>query len=114
MEPGLLVLAATPIGNSQDASARLCRLLAEADVVAAEDTRRVHALAQRLGVVITGRVVSTHEHNEASRAAGLLATVQEGGTVLLVSDAGMPTVSDPGFRLVAAAVEAGLPVTVRR
>lgn len=112
MEPGLLVLAATPIGNSQDASARLCRLLAEADVVAAEDTRRVHALAQRLGVVITGRVVSTYEHNEASRAAGLLATVQEGGTVLLVSDAGMPTVSDPGFRLVAAAVEAGLPVTV--
>ncbi|MCG2799193.1 MAG: 16S rRNA (cytidine(1402)-2'-O)-methyltransferase [Cellulomonas sp.] len=112
MEPGLLVLAATPIGNTEDASARLRRLLAQADVVAAEDTRRVHALAQRLEVKIGGRVVSTHEHNEESRAVELLAVVEAGGTVVVVTDAGMPTVSDPGFRLVGAAVAAGLPVTV--
>ncbi|MBX9246896.1 16S rRNA (cytidine(1402)-2'-O)-methyltransferase [Actinotalea ferrariae] len=111
MTTGRIVLAATPIGDVEDASPRLRRLLAEADVVAAEDTRRLAALAQRLGVRPTGRVVSHHEHNEASRAAELLDVVRGGGTVLVVSDAGMPTVSDPGFGLVRAAVEAGLPVT---
>ena len=108
---GRLVLAATPIGDVEDASLRLRRLLAEADGVAAEDTRRLHALATRMGVRIGGRVVSYHEHNETARAQELLDVVVGGGTVLVVTDAGMPTVSDPGFRVVAAAVEAGLPVT---
>ncbi len=111
-DAGRLVLAATPIGDVDDASARLRRLLAEADVVAAEDTRRTRDLARRLGVTIGGRVVSTHEHNEAERAADLLAVIEGGGTVLVVTDAGMPAVSDPGYRLVTAAVAAGLPVTV--
>ncbi|WP_407344442.1 16S rRNA (cytidine(1402)-2'-O)-methyltransferase [Pengzhenrongella phosphoraccumulans] len=111
MTAGHLVLAATPIGNVEDASLRLRRLLAEADVVAAEDTRRLHGLAARMGVKIGGRVVSFHEHNEVARAGELLDVVRGGGTVLVVTDAGMPTVSDPGFRVVGAAVEAGLPVT---
>ena len=105
------MLAATPIGNTEDASARLRRLLAEADVVAAEDTRRLRDLAGRLGVRIGGRGVSAHEHNEQARARELLAVVADGGTVLVVTDAGMPSVSDPGYRLVAAAVAADLPVT---
>ena len=109
--PGKLVLAATPIGNTEDASPHLRRLLAEAEVVAAEDTRRLRALAARLGVVIGGRVVSYHEHNEAGRAGELLDVVAAGGTVVVVTDAGMPSVSDPGFRVVAAAVDAGLQVT---
>jgi 16S rRNA (cytidine1402-2'-O)-methyltransferase len=111
MTAGRLVLAATPIGDVEDASLRLRRLLAEADVIAAEDTRRLHALAARMGVKIGGRVVSFHEHNEVARAGELLAVVRDGGTVVVVTDAGMPTVSDPGFRVVGAAVEAGLPVT---
>lgn len=108
---GRLVLAATPIGDVEDASTRLRRLLAESDVVAAEDTRRLRALAARLGVEIGGRVVSHHEHNEAERSAELLEVVAGGGTVVVVTDAGMPAVSDPGFRVVTAAVAAGLPVT---
>ncbi|HEY8720311.1 16S rRNA (cytidine(1402)-2'-O)-methyltransferase [Pengzhenrongella sp.] len=111
MTLGRLVLAATPIGDVEDASLRLRRLLAEADVVAAEDTRRLHGLVARMGISIGGRVVSYHEHNESARAGELLDVVRGGGTVLVVTDAGMPTVSDPGFRVVAAAVEAGLPVT---
>jgi 16S rRNA (cytidine1402-2'-O)-methyltransferase len=110
-QAGRLVLAATPIGNSEDASAHLRRLLAEADVVAAEDTRRLRALAARLGVTVGGRVVSYYEHNEAARADELLEVVAGGGTVVVVTDAGMPSVSDPGFRLVAAAVHAGVTVT---
>jgi 16S rRNA (cytidine1402-2'-O)-methyltransferase len=109
---GVVVLAATPIGDVLDAPARLRTLLAEADVVAAEDTRRLHALAGRLGVRPTGRVVSHHEHNEAERAAELVAEAAAGATVLVVSDAGMPAVSDPGYRIVRAAVEAGVRVTV--
>ncbi|WP_090031687.1 16S rRNA (cytidine(1402)-2'-O)-methyltransferase [Cellulomonas marina] len=105
------MLAATPIGNAEDASGRLRRLLAEADVVAAEDTRRTRALAARLGVTIGGRLVSHHEHNEGDRAAELLDVVAGGGTVLVVTDAGMPAVSDPGYRVVTAAVAADLPVT---
>ncbi|KQY23638.1 16S rRNA methyltransferase [Cellulomonas sp. Root485] len=108
---GRLVLAATPIGNTEDASAHLRRLLAEADVVAAEDTRRLRDLARRLGVEIGGRVLSFHEHNEVERSAEVLAVVAGGGTVVVVTDAGMPAVSDPGFRVVGAAVAAGLPVT---
>lgn len=108
---GALVLAATPIGDVEDASPRLRRLLVEADVVAAEDTRRLLALAARLELKVPGRIVSHHEHNEAARADDLCDVVEGGGTVLVVSDAGMPTVSDPGFRVVQRAVERGLRVT---
>ncbi len=112
MAHGMIVLAATPIGDTEDASPRLRRLLATADVVAAEDTRRLTALTRRLDVRTTGRVLSLHEHNETDRTEELLDVVREGGTVLVVSDAGMPTVSDPGFALVRAAAAADLRVTV--
>lgn len=112
MTGGRLVVAATPIGNPGDASERLRRALCAADVVAAEDTRRLHRLAAALGVTPAGRVLSYYEGNEAARAAELLAAVEAGGEVLLVTDAGTPAVSDPGFRLVAAAAAAGLVVTV--
>lgn len=112
MTTGRVVLAATPIGNHDDASPRLVAALTGADVVAAEDTRRLLGLCRRLGVTPGGRVLSFHEHNEGGRLAELLAVVREGGTVLVVSDAGMPTVSDPGYGLVRAAAAEGLPVTV--
>ncbi|UPW03616.1 16S rRNA (cytidine(1402)-2'-O)-methyltransferase [Rhodococcus pyridinivorans] len=108
---GQLVLAATPMGDIGDASARLRDALGTADVIAAEDTRRTKALAAALGVTITGRVVSFYDQVEVSRLPGLVTDIEEGRTVLLVTDAGMPSVSDPGYRLVAACVEAGLPVT---
>jgi 16S rRNA (cytidine1402-2'-O)-methyltransferase len=108
---GRLVLAATPIGDPGDAPARLARLLAEADVVAAEDTRRLRRLASALGVQPSGRVVSYHEHNERERAPELVAAAEAGSTVLVLTDAGMPSVSDPGLRVVRAAVDAGVPVT---
>jgi 16S rRNA (cytidine1402-2'-O)-methyltransferase len=108
---GRLVLAATPIGDPDDAPARLVRLIATADVVAAEDTRRLRRLATALGVTPSGRVVSFHEHNETARAAELVDAAASGATVLVVTDAGMPSVSDPGLRAVRAAVEAGVPVT---
>ncbi|HCB03234.1 MAG TPA: 16S rRNA (cytidine(1402)-2'-O)-methyltransferase [Nocardioides bacterium] len=110
-DPGTLVLAGTPIGRVEDASPRLTRELAEADVVAAEDTRRLKRLTSELGVTITGRVVSYFEGNEVQRTPTLLEELEAGRRVLLVTDAGMPSVSDPGYRLVAAAVEAGIPVT---
>ena len=109
---GRIVLAATPIGDPSDASARLVTLLGEAQVIAAEDTRRLHRLASELGVEVTGRVVSFFDGNEASRVDELIAAAQAGALVLVVSDAGMPSVSDPGFRIVAAAVEHDVPVTV--
>lgn len=109
--PGRIVLAATPIGNAGDASARLVELLATADIVAAEDTRRLHRLVQNLGVTVAGRVISYHEHNEAAKTAELLDAVRAGKTLVMVTDAGMPSVSDPGFRLVEGAVAAGLTVT---
>ncbi|MGB5935384.1 MAG: 16S rRNA (cytidine(1402)-2'-O)-methyltransferase [Ornithinimicrobium sp.] len=108
---GVLVLAATPIGDVRDASPRLVEELSTAQVVAAEDTRRLRGLCDRIGVVITGRVVSYHEHNEATRTADLVELLKAGERVLLVTDAGMPSVSDPGFRLVTEAVGAGIPVT---
>ncbi|MGW5289313.1 16S rRNA (cytidine(1402)-2'-O)-methyltransferase [Rhodococcus pyridinivorans] len=108
---GRLVLAATPMGDIGDASARLRDALGTADVIAAEDTRRTKALAAALGVTITGRVVSFYDQVEVSRLPGLVTDIEEGRTVLLVTDAGMPSVSDPGYRLVAACVETGLPVT---
>jgi 16S rRNA (cytidine1402-2'-O)-methyltransferase len=107
----VLVLAATPIGRVTDASPRLAELLASADVVAAEDTRRLRRLASDLGVTVSGRVVSYFEGNEQQRTPELVEAVAEGRTVLLVTDAGMPSVSDPGYRLVAACVQAGLDVT---
>jgi 16S rRNA (cytidine1402-2'-O)-methyltransferase len=109
--PGTLVLAATPIGDPRDAAPRLAAVLAEADVVAAEDTRRLRRLAGDLGVTLTGTVVSYHEHNEAARTPDLVARLVEGARVVLVTDAGMPSVSDPGYRLVGAAVAAGVRVT---
>jgi 16S rRNA (cytidine1402-2'-O)-methyltransferase len=110
-QAGTLVLAATPIGRIEDASARLATELAAADVVAAEDTRRLRRLCDRLGVSLGGRVVSYFEGNEAARTRDLLQTLRAGGHVVLVTDAGMPSVSDPGYRLVAAAVEDGIDVT---
>ena len=107
----MLVLAATPIGRVDDASPRLVELLTSADVVAAEDTRRLRRLAADLGVEIGGRVVSYFEGNERARTPELVEAVADGRTVVLVTDAGMPSVSDPGYRLVAACVEAGLQVT---
>jgi len=108
---GILVLAATPIGRPDDASPRLTTELASADVVAAEDTRRLRRLAADLGVTVGGRVVSYFEGNEVARTDELLADLRAGAHVLLVTDAGMPSVSDPGYRLVAAAVDAGIRVT---
>lgn len=105
------MLAATPIGDPEDAPARLARLIATADVIAAEDTRRLRRLASALGVTPSGRVVSFHEHNETARAADLVAAAEQGSTVLVVTDAGMPSVSDPGLRAVRAAVDAGVAVT---
>jgi len=111
MSTGVLVLAGTPIGNSADASPRLLELLASADIVAAEDTRKLAALAQRLGVTVAGKVVACHEHNEFDVAPRLLDAVAAGQTVALVTDAGMPAVSDPGYRLVQLAADRNLPVT---
>jgi 16S rRNA (cytidine1402-2'-O)-methyltransferase len=105
------VLAATPIGQAADAPARLVTELTEADVIAAEDTRRLARLAGELGVEVKGRVTSYFEGNEASRTPGLVERLVDGARVVLVTDAGMPSVSDPGYRLVAAAVEAGVRVT---
>ena len=109
--PGLLVLAATPIGDSRDASPRLLEELSTAPLIAAEDTRRLRKLCDRIGVTLTGRVVSYHEHNEASRTSDLIAALNDDQRVLLVTDAGMPSVSDPGYRLVSEAVSHGIPVT---
>ncbi|KMY22794.1 16S rRNA (cytidine1402-2'-O)-methyltransferase [Actinobaculum suis] len=111
-ETGKLVVAGTPIGNDADASPRLLAAMAEADVIAAEDTRRFMNLAGRLGVQPSGRVLSYFEHNESERGPQLIADIEQGATVLQVSDAGMPAVSDPGYRLVARARQADLPVEV--
>jgi 16S rRNA (cytidine1402-2'-O)-methyltransferase len=109
--PGVLVLAATPIGDPRDAAPRLAQEIAGADVVAAEDTRRLSRLCAALEVSPTGSVLSYHEHNEAARTADLLARLVAGERVVVVTDAGMPSVSDPGYRLVSAAIEAGVRVT---
>jgi 16S rRNA (cytidine1402-2'-O)-methyltransferase len=108
---GVLVLAATPIGRVADAPPRLAEELATADVVAAEDTRRLRRLTNDLGVTVSGRVVSYFEGNESARTPVLLEALLAGERVLLVTDAGMPSVSDPGYRLVVAAVEHDVPVT---
>ena len=108
---GRVILAATPIGSFRDATPNLRDLLAGADVVAAEDTRTLRALLRRIGVTPTGRLISYHEHNERSRADYLVELAQEGATIAVVTDAGMPSVSDPGFRVAAAAAAAGVRVS---
>ncbi|MEU2021980.1 16S rRNA (cytidine(1402)-2'-O)-methyltransferase [Streptomyces sp. NPDC016469] len=108
---GTLVLAGTPIGDLADAPPRLAAELEAADVIAAEDTRRLRRLTQGLGVHTTGRVVSYFEGNESARTPELVEALAGGARVLLVTDAGMPSVSDPGYRLVAAAVEQDIKVT---
>ncbi|MDF3293813.1 16S rRNA (cytidine(1402)-2'-O)-methyltransferase [Streptomyces silvisoli] len=108
---GTLVLAGTPIGDPEDAPPRLAAELASADVIAAEDTRRLRRLTAALGVTPAGRIVSYFEGNEAARTPELVDALAEGSRVLLVTDAGMPSVSDPGYRLVAAAVERDIRVT---
>lgn len=109
---GRIVLAATPIGNTADASARLRTALTEANVVAAEDTRRLRDLARRLEIDVTAEVIAVHDHNEGDRAQYLVERALDGALVVVVSDAGMPTVSDPGFRVVEAAAAAEVDVTV--
>ena len=111
MTEGRLLLAATPLGQVGDASARLIEALGTADIVAAEDTRRVRTLAQSLDVRPTGRVVSFFDQNESSRVPWLIEEITGGATVLVVSDAGMPLISDPGYRLVVACADAGLTVS---
>jgi 16S rRNA (cytidine1402-2'-O)-methyltransferase len=111
-DAGLLVLAGTPIGNVDDATPALRNALAQADLVAAEDTRRFHALLDRLGWETSAKVVSYFDGNETSRAVELLTQLQAGARVVVVSDAGMPTVSDPGYRVLSAAIAAGVPVKV--
>ncbi len=110
--PGCLIVAATPIGNLDDASPRLRSALRDADIIAAEDTRRLLNLVRGLGVESEARVLSYFDNNESERTPELLRELIEGRTVLLVSDAGMPLVSDPGYRLISAALDAKVPVTV--
>lgn len=112
VESGRVVLAATPLGHPGDASGRLREALANADVIAAEDTRRLRRLLADLDVKPTGRVLSFYDAIERERSVELVERALAGETILVVSDAGMPTVSDPGYRLVALAIERGVPVTV--
>jgi 16S rRNA (cytidine1402-2'-O)-methyltransferase len=108
---GVVVLAATPIGDVTDASPRLVAELTNADVIAAEDTRRLRRLLARLGVETGARIMSYFDGNEAGRTEELVRLLEEGARVVVVSDAGMPSVSDPGYRLVTAAVARGFRVT---
>jgi len=110
-DEGRILLAATPLGDARDASLRLISALQEADVVAAEDTRKLRALASRLGIEVGGQVLSFYEGNESARVPELIERAGAGAQVLVVTDAGMPSVSDPGFRLVREAHEAGVAVT---
>ena len=111
-EGGVLILGGTPIGNLADASDRLRSALATADLIAVEDTRKLRTLASGLGVRTRGRVIVNHDHNEEGRSATIVQAVQDGQRVLLLSDAGMPTISDPGYVAAAAVAAADLSVTV--
>ncbi|MBI4486500.1 MAG: 16S rRNA (cytidine(1402)-2'-O)-methyltransferase, partial [Acidobacteria bacterium] len=106
--PGTLLVVATPIGNLEDITTRALRVLRESALIAAEDTRRTSHLLSRYGIQTP--TTSLHEHNEAQKSASILARLQRGDTVALVSDAGTPTISDPGRRLICAAIEAGIRV----
>ncbi len=110
--PGRLVLVGTPIGNLGDLAPRAIEVLAAADVVAAEDTRRTRALLTHAGIAARGRLVAVHEHNETEQAVDLVARIARGAVVAVVTDAGMPGISDPGSRLVTACAEAGVVVEV--
>nr|MDT0658140.1 16S rRNA (cytidine(1402)-2'-O)-methyltransferase [Micromonospora sp. DSM 115978] len=110
-EFGRLVLLGVPLGNPGDASSRLRDTLSTADIVAAEDTRRLSRLARDLAVTVPGRIVSYFEGNEDRRTPDLVDALRAGAVVALVTDGGMPSVSDPGYRLVRAALDAGVPVT---
>ena len=115
MTAGRLLVGATPLGQPSDASVRLIRALGSADVIAAEDTRRIRTLATALEVKPVGRIVSLYDQNEASRVPALLDDIRSGATVLLVSDAGMPLISDPGYRRPAtAAMTSALPACAVR
>lgn len=107
-----LTLAATPIGNLGDLTDRVKHVLSRADIIAAEDTRSLHKLLHAAGVRFTGTVVSHHEHNEVESSKGLIAAVQAGKSVVFVPEAGMPAISDPGYRLTKEAIAADIPVTV--
>lgn len=109
---GRILIAGTPLGNAEDASGRLATAIASADVIAAEDTRKFRALAERMRVQPRGTIVSHFEANESGRLRELIDAAARGSTVLVVTDAGMPAVSDPGYRLVRAAIEADVPLTV--
>ena len=109
---GEVVLVATPIGNLGDLSARMVAVLRDADLVCCEDTRRTRVLLSAAGVPAGGRLVSLHAHNEAARLGQLLAALEAGKTIAVVTDAGMPVVSDPGAALVDAALDRGFGVTV--
>lgn len=107
-----LVLAATPLGNPLDASARLKKAIESAEIIAAEDSRRFHRLASDLEVTFTARIISFFEGNEKERTSEILTLLREGKEVLVVTDAGMPTISDPGFRLMRDAIAENLPTVV--
>src|ERR1700746_860658 len=111
MAGGRLLLGATPLGQPSDASARLVTALGSGDGVGAEDSRRVRMLANALDVRIAAKVVSFFDQNEAARVPALIADMKGGATVLAVTDAGMPLVSDPGYRLVTACIAEGIPVS---
>lgn len=111
LQPGI-TLAATPIGNSHDASDRLKAAIEQADIIGAEDTRRALSLINRLGLETHAKITSVYEHNESRRAGELIEAAKRGQRVLVFSDAGMPTVSDPGYNLVTASTDAGIPLTV--
>ncbi|WP_124054246.1 16S rRNA (cytidine(1402)-2'-O)-methyltransferase [Arcanobacterium ihumii] len=108
----MIILVGTPLGNDGDASSRLRESLESADLIAAEDTRRLLNLVGRLGIDIHAPVVPYHDHNERQKAPDLIRVAQNGKTVVVVTDAGMPSVSDPGYRLVSLATDSGVPVTV--
>jgi 16S rRNA (cytidine1402-2'-O)-methyltransferase len=112
LKPGVLYVAATPIGNIQDASQHLISALRDADVIACEDTRKTKFLLNALEISTQAKLMSHHEHNERERIPQILQMIQQDKTVVVVSDAGMPAVSDPGFPLVQAAVAANIPISV--
>ena len=107
-----LILAATPLGNPGDASMRLREAIESAEIIAAEDSRRFHRLCADIGVTFTGRVISFFEGNEDARSADILEALANGKNVLIVSDAGMPTISDPGFRVMRDAISKNIDVSV--
>lgn len=110
--PGRLTICPTPIGNMADVTARMREALVEADYIACEDTRRTGRLLERLEISPKPRLVSNHEGNEKSRATELVKRIERGERITLVSDAGMPAISDPGYRLIRACIERGLEVEV--